>query len=92
MAYSTPFSRGVAFVLEKTSNFHGRKEILGLQSNQIVKRKRKLRSKLRRRRKIRDWALKRKEIELNGGMHNRTAFQGVFLSFSDQNHLDIFAN
>jgi hypothetical protein len=51
---------------------HGRKEILGLQSNQIVKRRKKLRNKPLRRR-LRKRAVKRRKIELKGGKHNRTA-------------------
>jgi hypothetical protein len=62
---------------------HGRKEIFGLQSNQIMKKGQNLkrkwrkkprgRSKLRRRRKMRRRTEKRKELELKGGKHNRTA-------------------
>jgi hypothetical protein len=61
---------------------HGRKELFGLQSNQIVKRMRKLRSKLHRRRKM----------VQEGGKHNRTALSGVFLLFSDKNYPDILVN
>ena len=39
---------------------HGRMEIFGLQSNQIVKRRKKLRSKLLRRRLMRRKKLKRR--------------------------------
>ncbi len=81
----------LSFIIVHTK--HGRKDIFGLQSNQIVKRKEKLRRKLRRRRrrrklrskllrrrlmirkmrKMRRRTKKRKEIELKGGKHNRTA-------------------
>ncbi len=58
-----------------------------LQSNQIVKRRklwkrrRKLRSKLLRRRKMGKRAVERKEIELKGGKHSRT---GCFSIISDK--------
>jgi hypothetical protein len=44
----------------------------------------------RRRRKMRRRTEKRKEIELKGGKHNRTALQGVFYHFLTKNHLGIF--
>jgi hypothetical protein len=61
------------------------------------KRRRKLRSKLlrrrlRRRRKMMRRTEKRKEIELKGGKHNRTALYGVFYHFLTKNHLGIFVS
>ncbi len=53
----------------------------------LWKRRRKLRSKLRRR-KMRKRAVKRKEIELKGGKHSRTASY----QFLTRKHLDIFVN
>jgi hypothetical protein len=78
------FQWSLHLFLEKTSNL----EILGLESNQIVKRREKLRRKMWKRRKLRSKVLrrrlsrrrkmrrrteKRKEIDLKGGKHNRTA-------------------
>jgi hypothetical protein len=44
---------------------HGRKEILGLHSNQIVKRRRKLRKKLLRRRLWKLWRREGREEQGN---------------------------
>jgi hypothetical protein len=69
--WQLPEDRALIQVLVRMN--HGRKEILGLQSKQIVKRRKKLRSKLRRR-KMRKGTVKRKEMEQRGGQHNRRAF------------------
>ncbi len=85
---------------------HGRKEILGLQSNKIVKRRKKLRRKLwKRRRKLRSKlmmrrkmrrrkmrrAVMRKEAEFKGGKHIRTA-RVLSCHFLTKNHLGTFVN
>jgi hypothetical protein len=78
-------ARGQGKILQGLIHMKQRKkEIFGLQSNQIVKR-RKLRKKLLKKKLRR--RTKEEKIEQKGGEHNRTALWGVFLSHSNINNI-----